>query len=106
MVRFIVKYYPRGGYVFYPDLTSAYYETDTCEHLKSGNIEFVSKYLSPENIRPIEDFWSLLIQKIFFKLKKIIQWCVTNIGPNFVVARSRSVPKRLEIVRALGVDRL
>ena len=40
------------------------------------------------------------------KLKKINQWCVTKIDHNFVMDKSQSVPKRLQIVKARGVDSL
>ena len=55
--------------MFLPDLTSAHYETVTCEHLKSENIEFVPKYLNPENIpktKQIEDFWAFFDTKNMF----------------------------------------
>ena len=41
LIPFIRKYYPRGDYVFWPDLASFNYARSVCDHLRSENIEFV-----------------------------------------------------------------
>ena len=118
LIPFIQKYYPRGTYVFWPDLTSSHYANSVLEHLKNNNIEIVPKYLNPANVpktRPIEDFWAILKQKVYYnnwaagdiqQLKKRIRWCLSKIDIQLVRKLAESTHTRLGIVKRLGIDAL
>ena len=116
LLPFIAKYYPRGGYVFWPDLASSHYAKSVCNHLESKGIEFVPKTLNPANVpkaRPIEDFWAILKQKVYYnnwtansiaQLKKRISWSLSKIDTKLIQSLARDVHKRLEIVARRGVE--
>ena len=91
LLPFINKYHKRDKYVFWPDLASSHYAKSVLEFLNYKNVAFVPKYLNPANVpkvRPIEDFWGLLKQKVYEndwkakniqELRKRITWCLCKI---------------------------
>ena len=108
---FILKKYPHGGYVFWPDLASSHYAKSVQDYLKSKNIEFIQKNDNPANVpkaRPIEDFWANLKCHVYAKnwqaknlvqLENRIRSCLKNISLNLVQAHACSVPRRLDLIR-------
>ena len=65
---FIREYYPAGGYVFWPDKASAHYAKTVQDYLRAEKVRFVPKTMNPANVpklRPIEDFWAVLKQKVY-----------------------------------------
>ena len=57
LIPFINKYYPDGGYVFWPDLASSQYANRN--YLKTEKVNFFPKQDNRANVpkaRPIEDF--------------------------------------------------
>jgi predicted transcriptional regulator len=70
LIPFIRKYHSTDLHVFWPDLASSHYANSVQDYLKSEKIEFVPKYMNPANapkLRPIEDFWGILKQKVYEK---------------------------------------
>lgn len=68
LVSFINKYHGDGNYIFWPDLASSHYAKKTIEWLDQHSIKFVPKVANPPNVpkaRPIEDFWSILADKVY-----------------------------------------
>jgi hypothetical protein len=116
LVSFIDKYYPRGCYVFWPDLASCHYAKSVWNHFKSKYIEFLPKTLNPANVpkpRPIEDFLGILKQKVYYKnwttnciaqLKKRIEWALSKIDPKLVQTLAKNMYKRLQIVKRKGIN--
>jgi len=70
LIPFIKKYHSTDLWVFWPDLASSHYANSVQDYLKSEKIEFVLKDMNPANapkLRPIEDFWGILKQKVYEK---------------------------------------
>jgi hypothetical protein len=70
LIPFIKKYHSNDLCVFWPDLGSSHYTNSVQDYLKSEKIEFVPKDMNPANapkLRPIEDFWGILKQKVYEK---------------------------------------
>lgn len=66
--RFIDQHHQDGKYVFWPDLASAHYAKDTIAKMESLGIKYLPKAQNPPNVpqlRPIEDFWSILKRKVY-----------------------------------------
>lgn len=115
LVPFINKYYPKGGYVFWPDLAKAHYAKSVLEYLKTNNINFVQKVDNPANVpkaRPIEDFWGNLKQivyegdwtaKTLDQLETRIRSCLKKIDQSLVQRHAASVRQRLDRIRRYGV---
>lgn len=108
---FIKKKYPRGGYVFWPDLASSHYANSVQGYLKTKKIPVVPKQDNPASLpkaRPIEDFWANLKRLVYAdnwqaknlqELEDRIRSCLKKIDPNLVQAHAESVPYRLDQVR-------
>ena len=111
---FIDKFYPTGGYVFWPDLASSHYANSVKNHLREKNIEYVPKSDNPANVpkaRPIEDFWGNLKRVVYEggwgaktlqDLRKRIKDCLRNMPLSDVQAHIESVHKRLDTIRRGG----
>jgi len=71
LVPFIKEMYgdvESSDYIFWPDLASAHYARDTVALYNEKKINFVQKEMNPPNcpqLRPIEDFWGCLKQKVY-----------------------------------------
>ena len=53
---------------FWPDLASAHYAKDTIAEMTAIDLQYITKELNPPNapqIRPIENYWSALRQKVY-----------------------------------------
>jgi transposase len=67
LIPFINKHHSDDNYIFWPDQASSHYAKIVTSYLESENVQFVSKKDNPANvpeIRPIEDFWAYLKQKV------------------------------------------
>ena len=67
LLPFIDNYHRDFGYVFWPDLASAFYSIDSTT-LMNENLNYVAKDMNPPNVpqaRPIENFWGCLSQKVY-----------------------------------------
>lgn len=118
LIPFIKKYHSDGHYVFWPDLASSHYANSVQKYLTDENIHFVPKILNPANVpkvRPIEDFWGLLKQKVYendwsagniVQLKKRIRWSLSKMDKNIILRTSGSVHSRLRIVEKYGLEYL
>ena len=114
----IKKYYPRGGYVFWPDLASSHYANSVQKYLVDQNIPFVAKKDNPANVpkaRPIEDFWGNLKQMVYDKgwkaknlkqLEQKIKLVFRNIDISLVQSHCETVRRRLDTIRRRGVEGL
>ncbi len=70
LVPFINTHHADGNYLFWPDLASSHYATTVTDYFKAHNIKFVQKADNPPavpEVRPIEDFWSILKGKVYEK---------------------------------------
>ena len=68
LLPFLSTVYPRGHYIFWPDLASCHYACATLEWLESKKIPFIPKEKNPPcapQIRPIERFWAHLKLKVY-----------------------------------------
>ena len=66
--KFIDTYPREDNYIFWSDLASAHYAKATLEAYEELKIKFVPKSMNPPNVpqlRPIEDFWGALGQKLY-----------------------------------------
>ena len=66
--RFLEQNYPDQDYVFWPDLARAHYSKSTQDYYRANGIKFIPEKDNPPNVpqlRPIEQFWSYLGQKIY-----------------------------------------
>jgi hypothetical protein len=67
LLPFIHKHHSDFNYIFWPDLASAHYATETREWMDEF-VNYVPKHLNPPNVpkaRPIEDFWGILAQLVY-----------------------------------------
>jgi hypothetical protein len=67
LLPFIHKHHPDFNYMFWPDLASAHYSSETIAWMEK-NVNFVAKATKPPNVpqaRPIENFWGCLAQKVY-----------------------------------------
>ena len=68
LLKFIEKYHLGDKCIFWPDLASSHYAHKTSAWLNEKRIPFVPKVVNPLNVpkvRPIEDFWSILADKMY-----------------------------------------
>ena len=68
LLKFIEKYQLGDKYIFWPNLASSHYAQKTSAWLNEKRIPFVPKVANPPNVpkaRPIEDFWSILADKVY-----------------------------------------
>ena len=111
VLPFINKHHSDGNYKFWPDLASSHYATTVVEYYRAQKIKFVEKNENPANVpevRPIEDFWSILQGKVYENgwkaenltlLKNRIRLCVRNMDPNLVHRLFAGTSARLNNVR-------
>ena len=116
LIPFIKKYHSTDLWVFWPDLASSHYANSVQDYLKSEKIEFVLKDMNPANapkLRPIEDFWGILKQKVYEKgwsaksidqLKKKKSESLKKIDPNVAPQLADSVFTRVDKCRRYGYD--
>ncbi|CAF2619642.1 unnamed protein product [Rotaria sp. Silwood2] len=68
LLSFIKEHHVHDDYVFWPDLASSHYAKEITEWLIQHNIKFISKEVNPPKVpkaQPIEDFWSMLADKVY-----------------------------------------
>ena len=105
--------------MFWPDLASSHYATSVQQHLQTEKIRFVPKNRNPANVpkvRPIEDFWGLLKQKVYEndwtaknipQLIKRIKWSITKIYTKLIQNTCKSVhTTRLDRAARYGIESL
>jgi predicted transcriptional regulator len=118
LIPFIRTHHRRGRYVFWPDLASAHYAKAVQDFLHSENVTFIPKSMNPANVpkvRPIEDFWGILKQKVYEgdwaardvnQLKSRIKWALKNIDQETFLRLTEGVSRRLDIVARYGIEAL
>ena len=62
LLKFIEKHHLGGKYIFWPDLTSSHYANKTSAWFNEQKVPFVPNV---PKARPIEDFWSILADKVY-----------------------------------------
>ena len=62
LLKFIEKYHLGDKYIFWPDLASSHCANKTSAWLNEQKIPFVPNV---PKARPIEDFWSILTDKVY-----------------------------------------
>ena len=68
LLKFIEEHHLGDKYIFWPDLASSHYANKTSAWLNEQKVPFVPKVANPPNVpkaRPIEDFWSILTDKVY-----------------------------------------
>lgn len=68
LLTFIQEHHQGENYVFWSDLASSHYAKRTIDWLHDRNVPFIPKSANPPNVpkaRPIEDFWSILADKVY-----------------------------------------
>jgi transposase len=68
LIQFINKHHSNGNYIFWPDLASSHYSNATQSAYARLKIKVVPKTSNPPNVpqvRPIENFWSILKSKVY-----------------------------------------
>ncbi len=68
LIPFIKKHHLDGNFKFWPDQAGAHYSGIVVNHPVKEKINFIEKIENPANIpevRAIEDFWSILKEKVF-----------------------------------------
>ena len=115
LLPFIEAHHADGNYAFWPDLASSHYADNTLDFLLENGINHVDKNDNPANlpeVRPIEDFWSLLKGEVYkngwkasnlTQLRKKILKCLKNFDDTSLQRLSSATSKRLEIVRRLDI---
>ena len=118
LVPFINQNHQDGKYIFWPDLASCHYASSTQDVFRNLNINFLSKEMNPPNcpqIRPIEDFWGMLKQKVYSKgwkaenhdqLKRRIKYSLTKIDVHVVQSMMLKVKSKIRKARAEGMENL
>ncbi len=111
VLPFIRKYHSDGNYKFWPDLASSHYAHEVVDYYKTKNINFVEKSENPANVpevRPVEDFWSILKAKVYEKgwraenlnlLKNRIRLCIRKLDLNLIQNLLAGTSTRLDYVR-------
>ena len=70
LIPFLFKHHSNGHYLFRPDLASCHYAGQTLHLMDQLGVLYVHKEMNPPNcpqLRPIEDFWGMLKQKVYSK---------------------------------------
>ena len=108
---FIKKHNSDGNYVFWSDLTSSHYTETVLDFFIENRINHVDKVDNQANlleVRPIEDFWSILKDKVYEnnwrskslkELEDSIVLCLKNIPIATIQKLIRGVNKRLDKIR-------
>ena len=68
LVPFIDSYQDKDKTLFWPDLASSHYSNIVTSYLSRNGIQFVDRYMNPENCpqsRPIETLWSILKNMLY-----------------------------------------
>jgi len=68
LIPYIHANHQEGTYKFWPDLASSHYAESVMDFMIENKIDFVEKCENPANlpeVRPIEDFWSILKGKVY-----------------------------------------
>ena len=68
LLKFIEKHHLGDKYIFYLDLARSHYANKTSAWLNEQKRSILSKVANPPNVsktRPIEDFWSILADKVY-----------------------------------------
>jgi transposase len=116
LVPFLRKHHRDNRFVFWPDLASAHYAKTVQVYLQGEKVTFVPKSLNPANVpkvRPIEDFWAVLKQKVYengWSAKTIkqliarIKWAFTKIEKVTFQRITEGVHKRLRKMAKYGID--
>ena len=91
LIPFLNRYYPQGGYIFWPDKASSHYARMTTDFLDSKGVNYVRKEDNPTEVpqcRPVEDFFGLLATRVYEgnwvaknteALKRRIRRCIRRI---------------------------
>ncbi len=115
LVPFINTHHADGNYLFWPDLASSHYATTVTDCYKAHNIKFVKKVDNPPavpEVRPIEDFWSILKGKVYEnnwqaknldQLRDRIKLCLKKMDPDLVKRLFGSTRLRVSRVRTKGL---
>lgn len=115
LIPFIDKYHSNKNYVFWPDLASSHYANSVISHLREKKVVFVEKADNPPcvpELRPIENFWSILKGLVYEKgweaknyndLKKRIRSCIKKVDLSLVHKMVSSVASKLDSVRRNGL---
>ena len=115
LVPFLNSKFPHGDYIFWPDLASAHYATDTLNILEANQITFVPKKSNPPNVpqlRPIEDFFGQLKAVVYQNgwrasdtksLRRRICWALRTIDITGLQRRLENLPRLLRQARRKGV---
>jgi hypothetical protein len=68
LLAFIETYHTYDEYVFWLDLLTSRYANETTQWLLQHQIKFIPKQVNPPKVPkagPIEDFWSILANKVY-----------------------------------------
>ena len=68
LLSFIKKNHSDGNYIFWPDQAGCHYAEHSLDFLCENLIHHADKVDNPPNlpeVRPIEDFWSILKAKVY-----------------------------------------
>jgi hypothetical protein len=115
LVPFINAHHADDNYLFWPDLASSHYAKTVTDYYKAKNIKFVKKVDNPPavpELRPIEDFWSILKGKVYEnnwqakdvdQLRDRIKLCLKKIDPDLVKRLFGSTCLRVSHVRRNGL---
>jgi hypothetical protein len=107
-----------NNYVFWPDLASSHYGNTTIETYKKYGIKFLPREMNPPNVpqlRPIEDFWSILKQKVYSnnwstnscsKLANRIKLKLKEIDVHVVQRQMSKIPTKVRVAADHGADKL
>ena len=114
LLPFIHKHHSDFNYIFWPDLASAHYATETREWMDEF-VNYVPKHLNPPNVpkaRPIEDFWGILEQLVYEgdwvaknqdQLEKRIRSCLKKIDLKILQNLMSGVKRTLRSIADDGV---
>jgi hypothetical protein len=115
LIPFIKKYHSDGNYKFLPDQLGAHYSGIVVNHLVKEKINFIEKIENPANIpevRAIEDFWSILKEKVYennwnaenlAQLRNKKRLRLRKMDPNLVYKLITSTSSRLNKMRIHGL---
>jgi transposase len=115
LVKFIAKHHSDGKYIFWPDLATSHYANLTQAEYARLQIKYVPKNLNPPNVpqvRPIENFWSILERKVYLNgwkaetnedLIKRIKRVLKEIPPNVCQRLMRGLKTKVRKAADNGV---
>jgi transposase len=114
LLAFIETYHSHDDYVFWPDLATSHYANDTTQWLLRHQIKFIPKQVNPPKVpkaRPIEDFWSILANKVYeggweatteLQLKQRIRKKIKEIDMNVVNNMMNTIRTKLRKIEKSG----